>query len=169
MNPEKLHLALNHFVFLFPLAALVPLVLGLICRNKLTMISGLIIASVGSLLTGVVMGTGEAAYERYQEGPVAVHLDEGAQAALVHHEEVAHKWAKVMYGLLLVTLAALVMAWWKPALLRPMVVAVVVLCVASVAIGVYIADTGGEIRRPDFRTQSQENTANPADPSGDGG
>lgn len=151
MTPEKLHLALNHFVFLFPLAALIPLVVGLVLKNRATILCGLSIALVGSLLTGVVMGTGEEAYERYEDGPVAAYLDPGAEAALEHHEDFAHTWSKALYLLAAGSLAALVIGFWKPKWLTPAAVVVVVLCLAGVVVGVAIADTGGKIRRPDFR------------------
>lgn len=151
MTPEKLHLALNHFVFLFPLAALIPLIVGLIRKNREALIAGLAIAFIGSLFTGAVMGTGEEAYERYEDGPIAAYLDPGAEAALEHHEEVGHTWSKVMYALLAVSLAALIIAWAKRAWLPYAGIATAVFCVASVAAGIYIADSGGKIRRPDFR------------------
>ncbi len=160
MTPEKLHLALNHFVFLFPLAALIPLVIGLIIKSRATLISGICIALVGGLLTGLVMGTGEDAYKRYEEGPVAAFLDSGAESALEHHEEMAHNWAKVMYALAAVSIGALISAFVKPKWLYKTGMLVILLSVASIFAGVYIADSGGKIRRPDFRENSPSNTQN---------
>lgn len=151
MTPEKLHLALNHFTFLFPLAALIPLGIGLACKSRPACISGFIIAALGGLLTGVVMGSGEEAYERYKDGPVTSYLDAGAIEALEHHEHVAHNWAKIMYGLAGVSLLGLLVAFVRKQWLRQVTALVMLLCLASIAAGIYIADSGGEIRRPDFR------------------
>ncbi|MEO0794450.1 MAG: hypothetical protein AAFX93_04790 [Verrucomicrobiota bacterium] len=151
MTPEKLHLALNHFVFLFPLAALVPLIIGLVTKNRTTQISGVIIALIGALITGVVMGSGEDAYERYENGPIAPLLDADAHDALEHHEHVAHDWSKLLYLLAVVSITALLIAWKKQAWLPYATIAVILFCVIAVAVGVYIADSGGTIRRPDFR------------------
>lgn len=154
MTPGKLHLALNHFVFLFPLAALIPLGVGLLMKSRPAILSGIGIALIGRLLTGIVMGTGEEAYERYKSGPIAAHLDAGAGAALDHHEEVGHTWSKVMYAMAGASIAAFVVAFTKHRWLPWAAVAVMALCLASAVAGIAIADTGSEIRRPDFRSES---------------
>ena len=151
MTPEKLHLALNHFVFLLPLAALLPLLVGLLTKSRVTILSGTGVALLGSLMTGLVMGTGEEAYERYEEGPIASYLDAGAEPALEHHEEIAHNGSKVMYALAAVSLATLAIGFVKKAWLPHAAVAVILFCLASVVAGLAIAESGGEIRRPDFR------------------
>ena len=172
MTPEKLHLALNHVVILLPLAALVPLIAGLCTKSRVTLISGAAIALAGSLMTGVVMGSGEETDEGDNDGPVGAYPDARAEAELGRHEARAHTWAKVMYALAAASLASLVIAFAKPQWLRPASRAVIVLCVASVMVGVYIADSGGDIRRPDFRdrppdegaTTSPETARDPAIP-----
>lgn len=154
MSPEKLHLALNHFVILLPLAALIPLVIGAIIRSRASMTSGLCIALTGSLLTGLVMETGEEAYERYEDGPVAAYLDPGAHDALEHHEELAHTWSKLLYALAGTSGIALLISFLRPDWLRTTSVIVLLLCMASVVAGLVIADSGGKIRRPDFRSEA---------------
>lgn len=154
MTPEKLHLALNHFVFLLPLAALIPLTVGLFAKSRVTILSGIGIALLGSLMTGVVMGTGEEAYERYEDGPVASYLDAEALPALENHERIAHNWAKIMYLLAAVSLGAIVIGFLKKAWLPYTATAVIVLSIASIVAGIAIADSGGKIRRPDFRSSN---------------
>lgn len=154
VTPEKLHLALNHFVFLLPLAALLPLIVGLATRSRAALLSGAGIALLGSLMTGVVMGTGEEAYERYKEGPIAGYLDSGAPEELEHHEELAHDLSKVLYLLAVVSFTTLAIGFFKRAWLRPASFALLGLCIVSVVVGVAIADSGGKIRRPDFRTSN---------------
>jgi hypothetical protein len=155
MTPEKLHLALNHCVLLLPLAALLPLLIGILVRSRACMMSGLSLALAGSLLTGLVMETGEEAYERYEDdGPVADYLDAGAHDALEHHEELAHTWSKVLYALAGTSAVALLLGVFKPGSLRCLSALVAILCLASVAAGLAIADSGGQIRRPDFRSDA---------------
>jgi hypothetical protein len=153
MTPEKLHLALNHLAFLLPLAALVPLLVGLLARSRTAMISGLLLAAAGGAVTGPVMASGEEAYQRYEDGPVASLLDAGAHDALESHEERAHTWSKVMYALGAVAVVALVIAWVLPRQLAKFAWLTVLLCLAAFGAGIYIADAGGEIRRPDFRAE----------------
>lgn len=151
MTPEKLHLALNHVTFLLPAAALLPLLVGLLLRSRPALLSGIALALVGGLMTGLVMGSGEEAYERYEDGPVAAYLDNGAEAVLEHHEELAHTWSKVLYALAGVSGVALLIGFLKRAWLPAAALAVVALSLASIAAGLAIADSGGKIRRPDFR------------------
>ncbi len=159
MTPEKWHLALNHLVFLLPLAALIPLLIGARCKSRPAMLSGVLIALLGSGMTGVVMGTGEEAYERYEEGAVAAYLDAGAEDALHNHEEMAHTWSKVMYVLLGVSALGLLIGWIKPKWLPAASQIVAFLCLASGIAGIAIADTGGEIRRPDFRDPAAQTSS----------
>lgn len=154
MNPEKLHLALNHFVLLLPLAALIPLLIGLLVRSRACMMSGLCIALLGSLLTGLVMETGEEAYERYEDGAVAAYLDAGAHDAMEHHEDLAHTWSKVLYILAGGSFLALLIGCLKPCWLPMATGLVLLLCLASIAASLRIADSGGKIRRPDFRADN---------------
>lgn len=154
MTPEKLHLALNHFVFLLPFAALIPLIAGLVLKNRVAMLSGVGIAFLGSLMTGLVMGNGEDAYERYKEGPVTAYLDADFYEALEEHEHVAHDFSKIMYALLVASIGAAIVAFVRPVWLPYAVVLVILLSLASVVAGVLIADSGGKIRRPDFREEA---------------
>ncbi len=151
MTPEKLHLALNHLTFLLPLAALAPLLLGIYTGSRPAMLSGLLLAAAAGAVTGPVMGSGEEAYERYEDGPVVRFLDPGAENALERHEERAHTWSKLMYGLGAVAAVSIVVAWVWPRRLPQAAWVTVALCIATFGTGIYVADAGGEIRRPDFR------------------
>lgn len=160
MTPEHIHLALNHVTFLGLACAIVPLAIGVALNHKATMLSGLLLAVVCGWSVGPVMGSGEEAYERYLAGPVSPLLSEGSDYWLEVHEERAHTWSKLMYATAAVSTLALVAGlagarlgqWWKPVYLRGLAALVIVLCLGSTAAGVYIAEAGGKIRRPDFRT-----------------
>lgn len=156
-TPEHLHLALNHLPFLGSGFALIPIILGLFWRSKTALVAGLSLAALAGWATPFVMNTGEAAYERYEEGAVAAFLDPQAEHYLEEHEHLAEIWSKVMYvSAVVATLGLLTLAWRE----RPgrwVAVASLVLCVASLISGIRIAESGGLIRRPDFRVSAPAN------------
>lgn len=155
-TPEHIHLALNHVTFLGAGFALIPLIWGMVSRNRGTVMAGLLIAAISGVSTAFVMGSGEEAYERYKEGPVTEYLDAGFYEWMHEHEERAHFWSKIMYLSALVSSVGLVVLWKKPGLLLPVALAASVLCLASLVAGVWIAESGGHIRRPDFRASAIE-------------
>lgn len=107
------------------------------------------------------METGEEAYERYEDGPVAAMLDSGAEAALEEHEHRAEAWATALYVNAAFATLGCILLLWKPMSARPVAAVLTLACLASLSAGVWIAESGGKIRRPDFR--SSANTAPQAD------
>jgi peptidoglycan/LPS O-acetylase OafA/YrhL len=151
MTPEHLHLALNHVPLIGLICAIVPLAIGLFTRNRPALIAGLVLVTVCGWVTPVVMETGEEAYERYEEGPVARFLDPQAGVYLEQHEERAEKGSKVMLATAVLGTLALGASFWRQRVGQGLAVLVIVGCLASAAAGIWIADSGGKIRRPDFR------------------
>lgn len=151
MNPEKIHLAINHLPLVGLGFATVPLLIGLLTKGRAALLSGLIIAVLAGWSTALVMETGEEAYERYEEGPPRAYLDDEVETWLHIHEERAETWAKLLYltaglaTLTLILLLAVPKYAWAAAWLT------LVLCLASVGASIWIADSGGDIRRVDFR------------------
>lgn len=151
MNPEHLHLALNHIPIIGLACSLVPIVAGILAKNKTAMISGLVLAAVCGWTTPVVMETGEMAYERYESGSVRRYLDPAFKDPLETHEHRAEKGSVVFYAAAVLATLSLVLAIWRFEAGRWAAVLTVLACLASVAAGVWIADSGGKIRRVDFR------------------
>lgn len=149
--PEHLHLALNHLPFLGSGFALIPLAIGLLLRNRPAAFAGLLTAALSGWVTPFVMETGESAYERYEEGPVAAYLDPGAEGYLEEHERLAERWSKAIYASAVVSTIGLAILVAKPGATRLVSPIAAVFCVASLLSGFVIARSGGLIRRPDFR------------------
>ena len=80
MTPEHLHLVVNHIPVLGAAFALIPILTGLIARNRACLICGLVMAMVAGWTTPIVMGSGEEAYKRYEHGAPAAYLDAGIGA-----------------------------------------------------------------------------------------
>jgi hypothetical protein len=117
-TPEHLHLALNHLPFLGAGFAIIPLAIGFITKNKNTVIAGLWIAVLSGWVTPIVMQTGESAYERYEEGPIAKYLDPQAEELMEIHEHRAESWSKAMYANAIISTLCLILFLWKPAWVR---------------------------------------------------
>ncbi|MGB0408406.1 MAG: hypothetical protein ACPGIC_00285 [Opitutales bacterium] len=151
MTPEKLHLALNHIPLIGMGFAIIPLLFGLISKSRPALLSGFMIATVAGWATPFIMGAGEQAYERYKHGEIRKQLDPGAVAALEIHEEIGHSWSKLLYTTAVVASIGLVAAIYQPRSCKPLAWLLLLMCIASVIAAVQIADSGGKIRRPDFR------------------
>lgn len=151
VSPEHLHLALNHLPFLGAAFATIPVLFGLFMRSRPAVLAGLAAAALAGWSTPLVMATGEAAYERYEESPSAHFLDPQVGAYLDTHEERAEAWSFVFYTSALLTTIGVVLAVRRERWVRPAAVIALVCCAASLAAGVWVAESGGKIRRPDFR------------------
>lgn len=157
-TPEHIHLAINHLPFIGSGIALIPIVVGIILRNKATLITGLAIAAVAGWLTPVVMFTGEEAAERYEDGPIREFLDPQAEDALETHEHRAETWSKVMYASAVISTVTLLLAVWKLSIALRVSLLAALLCAGSLLSGIWIAEAGGKIRRPDFRSERTAGT-----------
>lgn len=151
MTPEKLHLALNHIAFLGAGFALIPMLLGCVMRSKALILVGLGIVVVSGMVTPIVMNSGEEAYERYEEGPVSRYLDSAAEEVMEEHEHRAEEWVFVFYLNTLVAMITMVVFARRQTVGYVALIPAMLLSVAAVGAGVWIADAGGKIRRPDFR------------------
>jgi len=151
MNPEHLHLALNHIPIIGLACSLVPIVAGILARNKTAMVAGLVLAAVCGWTTPAVMETGEMAYERYESGSVRRYLDPDIKDTLEMHEHRAEKGSVVFYVTAVLATISLGLALWRFEAGRWAAILTALACLASVVAGVWIADSGGKIRRVDFR------------------
>ncbi|MGA0332391.1 MAG: hypothetical protein ACO3NW_00375 [Kiritimatiellia bacterium] len=158
MTAEHLHLILNHVPVLGMALALIPLVTGILTKNRLVLLTGLILATVSTWMTGPVMGSGEEAYHRYLNGEVRPFLDAEVGEFLHIHEQRAEVWSKVMYTAAVLSLASLFFYFKKPKWVIRSSIALVVVGVFSVVSGIWIAESGGKIRRVDFREQPEAAT-----------
>ncbi len=150
-TPEHLHLALNHLPFLGSGMALIPILAGLLNRNKVALAAGLLLAALAGWTTPFVMETGETAYERYKKGPVAAYLDAQVEEYLEVHEHRAEAWSKVVYASAVLSTLSLGILFWREKAARWFAAGAAALCLASLLAGIWIAESGGPIRRPDFR------------------
>jgi hypothetical protein len=90
---------------------------------------------------------GEQAYQR-----VLVEVDEPGRAWLEAHEHRAESLMYSYYALALMAAAAIFAPKKWPRSARPLVLTTMLLSVASLGAGFYIAHAGGKVRHREFRT-----------------
>lgn len=152
MQPEHLHLLINHFPIHGLFIATLVLLIGLWTGGRRTQIAGLVVVLLCSLSIPFVMGSGEAALERYQDEDVIrstlteAGLDYGQQ-----HYDAAEKGAKLTYLLLILSALALLSLKFKPLWFGKLAWVVLIMSVFCLLANAWIASSGGKIRRPDFQ------------------
>ena len=151
MTPERIHLIVNHWPIVGFTAALIPLIVGLCLKGPATLRTGLAMVVLFSATVGMTMGSGEEAYERFEQGLITPGLDEAGNAWMHEHEHRAHAVAKLGYAAGGLAAVALLVGLWKPRWGRGLGVATVMLTAVAVGGLVWVADSGGKIRHPEAR------------------
>lgn len=154
-TPEHNHAISNHLPLIGYAAALLPILLGLVLRNVVVLRTGLLIAVVFGATTGLVMGSGEEAKERFIRGEVPnVAIDAESMAILEHHDEQAHLTGKVSYAATALAALALIISFWRRKWTLPASAIVGVFILGSLVLLAQAAKSGGQIRHPEFRQET---------------
>jgi hypothetical protein len=145
-QPEYVHVLLNPL----PVYGLSIALFGLIAAMYLGTRGGQVIALVLIFACAAsawpVAHYGEAAEDRVQ-----AMADDDGQAWLKAHADRADDLIYVFYALALVSAVAIFAPKKWPKTARPLVVATLILTIASLGAGFYIAHAGGKIRHREFR------------------
>lgn len=153
LAPDHLHVLVNHLPIIGIAATMIPLIYAIILREKHTLIVSFLMCLIfgGSIV--VVMGTGDDASEDIDHGSrLGTLLDTQGRQWLHIHEERADKGAIVLYLTAGSGLLGLLSLWKFPKFSFPLGALSLLLCVASVAAMFWVAQAGGNIRHPEFRT-----------------
>lgn len=150
-TPEHLHVALNHVALIgFPVAV-IPLLIGLIRKDRGALLSGLLIVLICALSIPVVMETGDGAAGRLLSAAVGVPLDNASAACLKEHEERADTAAAFGYLAAAFSAVSLLIMRFAPAYQYKAAALVLADCILCTALLVWTAEAGGQIRHPEFR------------------
>jgi hypothetical protein len=147
IEPAHLHVLLNHLPLTGLAVAVVVLLAALLLRNRPAVVWGLVLAGLLSGSAWLVIESGESSYVRVRE-----LADEDGKAQLKQHMLIAERWSNLYYVTAAACVAGLLTAWKWPRGLYGLAVLVAVLAAASLVAGVAIAEAGGKIRHPEFRT-----------------
>lgn len=146
-QPEYLHILINHLPIIGLMVAVAFLTAFLLLRNRAGAAAGMVAVALLALLAWPVMSTGEGAYEKINQ-----LADEAGKAYLDRHMELAERWIYLYVSTAIVAGAGLLAARKRPQLLFPSAVATLVLAAGCLIAGAVIAENGGMIRHPEFRS-----------------
>lgn len=145
-QPEFVHVAINHFPIVGLAVAAVSLLIAVIARNRGGTLIGLALVAVLALSVWPVSEFGEEGADR-----VIAMADNDGQAYLHYHEALAERWSFLFYVTAGIAALGFGLNWKWPKTLNPISIAALVLALASLTAGLFIAHTGGEIRHREFR------------------
>ncbi len=159
LQPEHLHVMLNHFPIILTLLVPPILLAGLFFQQKPILAVGFSLALLGALITPVVMQTGHSAHTRFEMGQIQPPLDEDGDIASEMHEDMAEKAAPILYFVGFAGIAGLLTLRFRPAWAKGAALAVIVASGVASIFTLQAAQLGGRIRHPEFRP------AKPANPN----
>ena len=146
-QPEYLHILINHLPIIGLMVVAALLTVFLLLRNRAAVNALIIAVAVLALSAWPVLLTGQKAYEKID------HLaDETGKAYLDRHMELAERWIYLYVATAIVAGAGVVAARKRPQLLFPSAIATLVLAAGCLIAGAFIAENGGMVRHPEFRS-----------------
>ena len=146
-QPEYVHVALNHFPLVGLFVALLAVAAALVMRNRPATLVSLGLLALMALSAWPVYSYGEAGYDR-----VLSMSDDAGQAFLKHHAHLAERWVFLYYLTAAVAAVGIGLSWKWPRLLNVTSILSLLLALASLTAGIFIAHAGGEIRHREFRS-----------------
>jgi TctA family transporter len=152
LTPEHLHVALNHLPLVGLAASLIPLVYGLVRKNAEVLVIALAMGVVFGGSTIAVMWTGEGAEERFEHASMVTPLDAAGKSMMKVHEDHAKIASVVSYLPVAACLVSLVIGRWRPQYRYLSGWAVCIVLMITISLMIWVADSGGQIRHPEFRS-----------------
>lgn len=145
-QPEYIHVLINPLPVYGLAMGLLGLIIALFLKSRRGQIVTLIIVLICAASAWPVYEFGEQAYNR-----VLTMADEPGQAWLDEHKDRGEDLIWFFYALAVLSAIALFAPRVWPRLVRPLVIAVILLGAVTLGIGGYIAYAGGKIRHREFR------------------
>jgi uncharacterized membrane protein len=153
MNAAHAHLMFNHFPVILPIAGLIAFFVGLIIKSDVLRRLAFFFFVLGALSTFPAGFSGENAEDLVESLP-------GVDSRLIHeHEEAAERFVPLMYFCGLLSLLTLWLDWKRKRAARWLTWIVVAMIGITLYFGLMAANTGGEIRHPEIRSEAATQTA----------
>ncbi|MEO8234546.1 MAG: hypothetical protein ABI549_03950 [Flavobacterium sp.] len=150
MNDAHLHMVVNHFPIIGTIFGLGILIAGIILKNNSAKNIAYFLFIISAIFAAFSMGTGEGAEELVEDMP-------NVGKKIIHeHEELAEKFAIVLYALGVVSLAGLYLNLKNHAKANLISYLAVVISVVGVFLAQQVGTSGGEVRHTEIRTNSIE-------------
>lgn len=148
MNDAHLHLLVNHFPIIGTLFGLGILISGMLLKNNSVKNTAYILFIVAAVFSAFSMATGEGAEELVEDLPSI-----GKQ--IIHeHEEIAEKFAIIMYATGLFGLLSLYTSIKNHKLAKTISYVTLALAIFAAVFAKSVGTTGGEIRHTEIRANS---------------
>jgi len=145
-KPEYIHVVLNHLPIYGTMLGALALAISLILRSRTAQITALILTLIAGASAYPVFVTGQRSYKTIR----GVSDDAGADW-LDEHMDRAEKTIGVFYFLAALAIAGLLVPIKWPKSAFPLAALTLVVAILCSGIAVYIAQTGGRVRHPEFR------------------
>ena len=145
-RPEYVHVLINPLPVYGLAVSIIALIIALFTRKQPAIATALCLVTLSGLTAWPTYIYGEAAYDR-----VYAISDTAGSQWLEQHQARARKWIEVFYILAGFALVALIVQARWPATSLPLAGATLLLAVATLCIGGWIAYPGGRIRHSEFR------------------
>ena len=156
MNDAHYHLVINHFPIIGTIFGLGILIAGLVLKKSLLQNTAYVLFIVSALTGFLSMYTGEGAEEMVENFPTV------SENIIHKHEELAEKFAAVLYVLGAVSLLTLFLQLKRYSFAKIATYCTLGLALVAVVLGKEVGTSGGEIRHTEIRknaNQAQTNSA----------
>jgi len=155
MNEAHLHMLVNHFPIIGTIFGLGIMLGGFLYKNVSVKNTAYVLFITSAIFAFLSVRTGEGAEEIVEDMPAIGHK-------IIHeHEEIAEKFALVLYLLGITSVLGLYTNIRNHAKAKLVSYIVIILAVIGISLSVLVGNTGGEIRHTEIRSES--NKTNPSD------
>ena len=154
MNDAHLHMVVNHFPIIGTIFGLGILIAALFLKNNTVKNTAYVLFAIAAIFAFASMNTGEGAEEIVEDFP-----NIGKQ--IIHeHEELAEKFAIVMYVLGVASLLGLYLNLKNNAKAKLMSFLILTIAIVGIILSKAVGTSGGEIRHSEIRENSVESAIN---------
>jgi hypothetical protein len=148
-RPEYMHVLLNPLPIYGLALAIVALIIALVACNRVALFTALILVFLTSLSAWPTYLYGEAAYDR-----IKGISDPIGEKWLDQHMARGERFIAIFYVLAALALSAIIapLKWRRSSV--PLAIATLILAIATLAIGGWVAYPAGHVRHKEFRFES---------------
>ncbi|MFV8335479.1 hypothetical protein ACNQF7_05245 [Flavobacterium sp. RSP29] len=154
MNDAHLHMVVNHFPIIGTIFGIGILVTGLLLKNNSVINTAYVLFIITAIFGILSMSTGEGAEEIVEDFP------EIGKAIIHEHEELAEKFALVLYVTGVFSLISLIVAIKKFRLATVFSIITLILALISGIVSINVETSGGKIRHTEIREDSAVEVVN---------
>lgn len=148
MNDAHYHLVINHFPIIGTIFGVGILIAGLVLKRTLLQNTAFVLFILSALTGFLSMYTGEGAEEMVENLPTVGHN-------IIHeHEELAEKFAALLYALGVLSLFTLILHHLRNRFAKTATFLTLGLALFAVVLGKEVGTSGGEVRHTEIRSVS---------------